>query len=198
MEVLCKHDYVQKEYGIVSKITVYTASTKKKMRSEEIIPWLSEGDIILFGSWLMPLSVIIQICTKSKASHAEVYVGDGNCVGAHFAGIKKSKLEDMFSFHKRIICLRVRDSGSIGGKVSTYAESLIGRGYDFFHLIQYLWRIILGTLGRAPMTDKPEEYVCHEFAAICWHKFNIKVGGSHADNATGRSFTRDPKLMNVF
>jgi len=179
-------------------ITLDTSGSSEKRDVGDIIPWLKRGDIILFGSWLMPLSLLIQLLTKSRYSHAELYLGREECIGAHFNGIKKSVLKNMLSFHKRIICLRVRNAGGNADKVAAYAERLEGRGYDFFHLARYLWRIILGTLGRAPMSDEPHEHVCHEFVAFCWHKFNIKVGGSHADNATGRSFMRDPQLMNVF
>jgi len=180
-------------------ISVDTTQSKNcKLALDTFCGKLKPGDIILTGSWLMPLSLLIQLLTKSRYSHAEIYMGSGVSVGAHFNGIRKSQIKNLASFHKRFIALRPFDHEAIGSRVAIYACSLCDKGYDFLHLFQYLWRIILGTLGRAPISDLPDKYVCHEFAAVCWHKFNVKIGGKHADNATGRSFTRDQKLINIF
>jgi len=171
---------------------------RHKVRIEDFLDKLKPGDIILTGSWLSPISIAIQLLTKSRYSHSEIYIGSGVSVGASYNGIRKTQVTKYASFHSRLSAYRPKDHAPLGYRVAIFACSLCDRGYDYFHVAQYLWRILLGTLGRAPMNDLPDKYVCHEFTAVCWHKFNVKIGGTHPDNATGRSFIRDNKLVNVF
>jgi hypothetical protein len=172
---------------------------RERLPADFVLKNLMPGDIILYGNPWNPLSILIQWITISRYSHAEIYIGGGMSVGAHFRGIQVGKWTDWAGFLHRMVVLRVKDAtDSKRGSVKHVAISMVGQGYDFIHLFQYLWRIILGTLGKAPMVDAPHKHVCFEFAATCWHECGIKVGGKYADNVTGRSLIFDSKLESVF
>jgi hypothetical protein len=160
---------------------------------------MKSGDIILTGNNIMPLTWLIRLLTWSRYSHAEIYVGAGKTVGAHFNGIHESRLEDQAKSWKYVRVMRPKEASALRQTVVRQtALGLVGRGYDFIHLLQYAWRILLGTLGKAPIADDPSRHVCLELAAYCWHRHGVKVGGEYADNVTGRSIVNDPKLITVF
>ena len=177
----------------------FTHQYEVKLPLEVVIDNLIIGDIILCGTYYSPLSILIRKLTKSRYSHAEIYCGDGYSIGAHFNGIKKIPLKKQVNFLKYFIFLRPIEIESWKrNKAVSIAENLIGKGYDFIHLFQYLWRIYLGTLGKAPMPDDPSAHVCFELVAYVWDKAGVKVAGEYPDNAIGRYFTTNPKLKNVF
>jgi len=159
---------------------------------------LKPGDILLTGSWWIPLSVIIQLVTRSKFSHAEIYVGDGFCIGAHLMGIKKYSLKKVTGLGRRVACMRSKLSKKKAEKIIALAETFIGKGYDYFHIVNYLWRIILGTLGKAPMNDDPAKHVCTEFVSVCYHKVGLKIGGEFPDNTVAEHILTDPNLSRIF
>jgi len=172
--------------------------TRVKVPLKRVLEQMKPGDIILSGSYLMPLSLLIEVLTRSRYSHAEVYLGYGNTIGAHFKGIHKQPFDGQQAWHKYFRILRPTDvTDGIREEVAVIAESMEGCGYDFLHLFQYLWRILLGTLGKAPMLDEPGRHVCLEFAAYCWHALGVKIGGEYPDNATGRSLVNDPRLKDM-
>jgi hypothetical protein len=174
--------------------------TFSQLDEKTLVEKLKPGDIILTRDPLEPIAWPIWWLTKSPWNHAEIYFGNNQSVGAHFNGIRMSTLAELNSWYGTKFCfLRPKIVTDMQqAQVSGLAWSLVGSGYDYWHLFQALWRIMLGTLGKAPLADDPGKFVCFEFAAYCWHRNGIEVGGKFADNATGKSFTSDDKLFNVF
>ena len=148
----------------------------------------------------MPIAWPIWWLTKSSWNHAEVYLGHGLSIGAHFNGIRISTLKELNSWPgAKLGFLRPKDTtAEKGDSVADFSATLEGKGYDFWHIVQYVWRIILGTLGKAPMADDPDRYVCFEFVAYCWEHEGVSVAGKFSDNATGKSFTDNPNLEWIF
>ena len=134
---------------------------------------LKPGDVFLVhGTHVM--SRIIRVVTDSHWNHATMYVGNGNFIEANNYGVKarsvdayKEKDIEVYR-HKKIM-------GWQRKRIVAHALSKIGRGYDFFQILQLFFYYLFGFRGNAREIGRGNKYICSELVAESYIKSGLQV-----------------------
>jgi hypothetical protein len=149
------------------------------------------GDIILVPfagpiGWVITLLQAVVAWTPSPYSHAEVYVGNGMCVGARAPRASKVRLEDVLA-RPKVAILAVPESCEWQRDLIVGAAlSMVGARYQY---LAYLWiglsrlpighgaayRMVMRWLQHRLETDRA--WICSALADRAWYLAGVHLFG---------------------
>jgi uncharacterized protein YycO len=134
---------------------------------------LKPGDVfVVHGRHL--ISRMIRIVTDSHWNHATMYVGKGRFIEANNKAVETRPLEEYEG--KEIEIYRHKKATAYHQKkIVEAAMQKRGKGYDFFHLVQFFWLFVTGRRGNARQLGSKNKYICSELVASSYAEAGLKV-----------------------
>jgi hypothetical protein len=139
---------------------------------------LQPGDVILFAGTSF-VSRGIKYFTKSKWSHAAIYVGGGEgfIVEATAAGVEKNKLEATLK-HCSAWCVRRYPNLTVAQAeaMKTEAYGFLPYKYDFVQLLTLGVFFSLRKIGitwNSIVDSMPGRMICSELVAVCYQVIDV-------------------------
>lgn len=136
---------------------------------------LTVGDVILSRSRGAFMSSLICEYTGSPYSHAEIYVGDGWCIGAESYGVTYSK-----RFQTKFIDVYRHLGLTASQKVMIlkHVHSLLEKPYEYDLILSYPWLSRHKAIERA----RNNAYICSELVASCYKKAHLELNAGTTDS----------------
>lgn len=147
------------------------------MDRKDLIKDVQRGDILLMSNNSF-LGRAIQKITKSVYSHAEIYIGGGDCVGATNKmgwGVRVRPLSWNIKRFYRIDIFRYPNlSSDKAEKLCQQALNHVGEGYNIWLLLLFPINFLLPDKWKNPLASKHAE-ICSQLVTKSYKEVGIDV-----------------------